>query len=117
MLGDAATVNEALDMLAKIQAVMVSARGHDANVHLALEDAGGDSAIIEYIGGKPLIHHGRQFTIMTNDPTYNEQLALSKKLDFSHPSSDMPLPGNVNPRTRFQRRLFPVDAAATRGRA
>jgi len=102
-LDNAATVNEALDILAKIQVVMVAARGHQANVHLALEDAGGVSAIIEYIGGKPLIHHGRQYTIMTNDPTYNEQLALLKKLDFSHPSSDMPLPGNVNPRDRFAR--------------
>ena len=58
-LDNAATVNEALDMLGKIQVVMVSARGHDANVHLALEDASGDSAIIEYIGGKPVVHHGR----------------------------------------------------------
>jgi choloylglycine hydrolase len=102
-LDNAATVNEALDMLDKIQVVMVSARGHDANVHLALEDAGGDSAIIEYIGGKPVVHHGRQFTIMTNDPPYDQQLALLKTLDFSHPSSDMPLPGNVNPRDRFAR--------------
>jgi len=102
-LDNAATVNEALAILDNIQVVMVSARGHDANVHLALEDASGDSAIIEYIGGKPVVHHGRQFTIMTNDPAYDEQLALLKKLDFSHPSSDMPLPGNVNPRDRFAR--------------
>jgi choloylglycine hydrolase len=102
-LDNSATVNEALDVLDKIQVVTVEAHGHQASVHLALEDAGGDSAIIEYIGGKPVVHHGRQFTIMTNDPAYNEQLALLKKLDFSHPSSDMPLPGNVNPRDRFAR--------------
>ena len=29
---------------------------------------------------------------MTNDPTYEEQLALLKKQDFSHPSSDTPCP-------------------------
>ena len=40
---------------------------------------------------------------MTNDPAYDQQLALLKKQDFSHPSSDMPLPGNVNPRDRFAR--------------
>lgn len=40
---------------------------------------------------------------MTNDPPYDQQLALLKTLDFSKPSSDMPLPGNVNPRDRFQR--------------
>jgi len=103
VLDNAATVSEALDLLDKVQIVMVSARGHDANVHLALEDATGDSAIIEYLGGKPVIHHGRAFTIMTNDPTYDEQLALLKTLDFSYPSSDTPLPGNVNPRDRFAR--------------
>ena len=102
-LDNAATVSEALAVLDNIQVVMVEARGHQANVHLALEDAGGDSAIIEYIGGKPVVHHGREFRIMTNDPAYDEQLALLKKLDFSHPSSDMPLPGNVNPRDRFAR--------------
>jgi choloylglycine hydrolase len=105
-LDNAATVNEALEMLDKIQVVMVEARGHQANVHLALEDAGGDSAIIEYIAGKPIVHHGRQFTIMTNDPTYDQQLALLKKQDFSKPSSDMPLPGNVNPRDRYQRAAY-----------
>jgi penicillin V acylase-like amidase (Ntn superfamily) len=105
-LDNAATVNEALDVLDKIQVVMVAARGHNANVHLALEDSGGDSAIIEYIDGKPVIHHGRQFTVMTNDPSYDQQLALLKKLDFSKPSSDMPLPGNVNPRDRFARATY-----------
>ena len=102
-LDNAATVSEALDALAGVQIVMVSAHGHDSNVHLALEDATGDSAIIEWLGGKAVVHHGRQFAIMTNDPVYDEQLALLAKLDFSHPTSDMPLPGNVNPRDRFVR--------------
>ncbi|MGC1354941.1 MAG: linear amide C-N hydrolase, partial [Xanthobacteraceae bacterium] len=62
-----------------------------------------DSAIIEFIDGKAVVHHGREFRIMTNDPPYDQQLALLKTLDFSKPSSDMPLPGNVNPRDRFQR--------------
>ena len=51
------------------------ARGHQASVHLAIEDSSGDSAIIEYISGKPVIHHGREFRIMANDPVYDEQLA------------------------------------------
>jgi penicillin V acylase-like amidase (Ntn superfamily) len=105
-LDNAATVNEALAVLDKIQVVMVEARGHQASVHLALEDAGGDSAIIEYIGGKPVIHHGREFRIMTNDPPYDQQLALLQKQDFSKPSSEMPLPGNVNPQDRFQRAAY-----------
>jgi hypothetical protein len=39
---------------------------------------------------------------MTNDPTYDEQLTLLAQQDFSHPSMDMPLPGNVNAVDRFQ---------------
>jgi len=105
-LDNAANVDEALALLDKVQVVMAEARGHKATVHLALEDASGDSAIIEYIGGKPVIHHGREFRIMTNDPPYDQQLAMLKQLDFSKPSSDMPLPGNVNPRDRFQRAAY-----------
>ncbi len=105
-LDNAANVTEALAALDKIQVVPVKAHGHQANVHLALEDASGDSAIIEYIGGKPVVHHGREYRVMTNDPTYDQQLALLQKQDFSKPSSDMPLPGNVNPVDRFQRAVY-----------
>lgn len=106
VLDNAATVEEALTLLEDVQVVMAQAHGHDANVHLAIEDATGDSAIIEYIEGEPVIHHGRQYTIMTNDPAYDEQLALLEKQDFSKPASDMPLPGNVNPVDRFQRAAY-----------
>ena len=97
---------EALDLMNGIDVVAVHAHGHDANLHLALEDAGGDSAIIEFAAGRPVVHHGRQFTLMTNDPTYDEQLALLSRQDFSHPSRDMPLPGNVNAVDRFQRAAY-----------
>lgn len=106
VLDNAATVAEALKLLEGVQIVMVEANGHKANVHLAMEDATGDSAIVEYIAGKPVIHHGRQHTIMTNDPTYDQQLALLAAQDFSKPASDMPLPGNVNPRDRFARAAY-----------
>jgi penicillin V acylase-like amidase (Ntn superfamily) len=106
LLDDAATVEEALKLFEGVQIVRVEANGHKANVHVAIEDASGDSAIIEFIGGKPVIHHGRQYTIMTNDPTYDQQLALLQKQDFSKPASDMPLPGNVNPVDRFQRAAY-----------
>ncbi len=106
VLDNAATVAEALKMLEGVQIVMVEAHGHKATVHLAIEDATGDSAIVEYIGGKPVIHHGREFKVMTNDPTYDQQLALLAGKDFSNPSSEMPLPGNVNPRDRFQRASY-----------
>jgi penicillin V acylase-like amidase (Ntn superfamily) len=106
VLDNAATVTEALALLDDKQIVMAEARGRKGTVHLALEDASGDSAIIEFIDGKRVVHHGRAYRIMTNDPTYDEQLALLKEKDFSKPSSDMPLPGNVNARDRFQRAAY-----------
>jgi len=106
LLDNAANVAEALTLHDKIQIVMTEARGTKTTVHLALEDASGDSAIIEYIGGKPVIHHGREYKIMTNDPPYDQQLALLKAHDFSKPSSDTPLPGNVKPSDRFQRAAY-----------
>jgi choloylglycine hydrolase len=106
LLDNAATVEEALAALETVQVVMVETHGHKATVHLAIEDATGDSAIIEFVNGKRVVHHGREHRIMTNDPTYDEQLALLAKLDFSKPSSDTPLPGNVKATDRFQRAAY-----------
>lgn len=105
-LDRAASVGEALALLAEVQVVMMEARGTKATVHLALEDASGDSAIIEHLDGKMVVHHGPQYRIMTNDPPYDEQLRLLAELDFSNPSGDTPLPGNVNARDRFQRASY-----------
>jgi penicillin V acylase-like amidase (Ntn superfamily) len=99
-------VAEALRLLDDVQVVMISAHGRDATLHLALEDATGDSAILEFDHGRLVVHHGRQYTLMTNDPTYEEQLELLSRQDFSHPSREMPLPGNVNPVDRFQRAAY-----------
>lgn len=106
LLDNCATVTEALEALKGIQVVMAEARGRKATLHLAMEDTTGDSAVVEYINGKPAIHHGKQYKIMTNDPTYDQQLELLKKLDFSNPSSDTPLPGNVKATDRFQRMAY-----------
>jgi penicillin V acylase-like amidase (Ntn superfamily) len=105
-LDNAATVEEALEYINSVQVVLAEAFGHKATVHLALDDATGDSAIIEYIGGKPVVHHGRNYRIMTNDPTYEEQLALLAQQDYSHPSFDTPVPGNVKATDRFQRAAY-----------
>ncbi|MGV3609255.1 MAG: linear amide C-N hydrolase [Planctomycetaceae bacterium] len=106
LLDNASSVEEALKLHEEIQIVMAKANGHQSNVHLAMEDATGDSAIVEYIDGKPVIHHGPQYRVMTNDPTYDKQLELLKQQDFSKPSSEMPLPGNVKPSDRFQRASY-----------
>ena len=105
-LDNAATVEEALEYVDTVQVVLAEAFGHKATVHLALDDATGDSAIIEYIGGKPIVHHDRNYRIMTNDPTYEEQLALLAQRDYSNPGFDTPVPGNVKATDRFQRAAY-----------
>ncbi|WP_075657071.1 linear amide C-N hydrolase [Pseudochrobactrum sp. B5] len=106
-LDSAATVSEALMLLDKIQPVMVEVNGGTkATVHLALEDAAGDSAIVEYINGKAVVYHNPDYRVVTNDPSYDKQLALLKKLDFSNASRETPLPGNVSPTDRFQRASY-----------
>ncbi|MFF7296543.1 linear amide C-N hydrolase [Streptomyces sp. NPDC008265] len=113
LLDCAGSVTEALELLAAVQLVPVEMRGFAATVHVALEDRSGDSAVVEYLGGKQCVHHGRQYTIMTNAPAYDEQLRLLdeqvrtlRELGHDAPDSDVPLPGNVNPVDRFQRAAY-----------
>ncbi|MCC6945467.1 MAG: linear amide C-N hydrolase [Thermomicrobiales bacterium] len=106
LLDNAATVEEAIALHQEFDLMMAEANGRLATVHMALEDASGDSAIIEYIDGKAVVHHGRAFTVMTNSPTYDQQLAMLAEQDFSNPSSETPLPGNVNAIDRFQRASY-----------
>lgn len=106
LLDNAATVSEALEWMKKIQPFPVSVNGHAATIHLAIEDASGDSAIIEYVAGEPVVHHGREFRVMTNDPTYDEQLANLARYDFTNATRQTSLPGNVDPRDRFVRSAY-----------
>lgn len=47
--------------------------------HLAVEDPTGDSAVLEYVNGKLVVHHGPEYTVMTNDPPFDEMLQRMKK--------------------------------------
>ena len=79
-LDNYATVAEAVEALRAepFYIIGLSLPGGLAGVaHLSLSDPAGDSAILEYIGGKLVIHHGRQFTVMTNSPTFDKQLGLN----------------------------------------
>ena len=71
---------------------------------MAVSDASGDSAVIEYLKGKPVIHHGRQYQVMTNSPVYSEQLKLNAfwaTKDRTHQ-----LPGSIQSPDRFVRGSF-----------
>ena len=106
LLDQAATVAEAVDLLDEVQIVMMSAEGHKAKTHLAIEDATGDSAIVEVLDGTVRVHRDRRYTVLTNEPPYREQLRLLEQEDFSAPNDRIPLDGNVNPVARFQRASY-----------
>jgi choloylglycine hydrolase len=106
ILDNAATVTEAIELMDTVQPVMISVHGHKSTIHMALEDASGDSAIFEYIDQKLLVHHGREHTVLTNDPTYDKQLANLAEHDFTDATRYTPLPGNVDARSRFVRAAY-----------
>jgi penicillin V acylase-like amidase (Ntn superfamily) len=73
-------------------------------VHMALGDPTGDNAIIEFLDGKVTIHHGKEFQVMTNDPSYDKQLAYMKNFDVF--GGNKPLPGSHEPDDRFVRAAY-----------
>ncbi|MDR3659022.1 MAG: linear amide C-N hydrolase [Mycobacterium sp.] len=104
-----ATVNEVVDAFTNpsIYLAPVKFGPHDDEpsvVHLSVSDASGDSAVIEYLGGKPVIHHGRQYQVMTNSPTYDEQLALNAA--WENKDRDVSLPGSIQSEDRFVRASY-----------
>lgn len=82
-------------------------------LHLSLSDSSGDSAIIEYINGKQVIHHGRQYQVMTNSPTYDGQLALASY--WSEIGGTAMLPGTSRAADRFARASYYVKAIPPNG--
>jgi penicillin V acylase-like amidase (Ntn superfamily) len=79
-------------------------RGNAPSLHLSLSDASGDSAILEYLQGKLVIHHGRDYQVMTNDPTYDQQLALDAY--WKDIGGAAMLPGTSRPADRFVRASY-----------
>ncbi|OUC77603.1 linear amide C-N hydrolase [Gordonia lacunae] len=78
--------------------------GNPPTIHLALDDAGGDSAIIEYIDGKPHVYHDRSYHVMTNSPTYDQQIQLLGRWEGL--GGDQPLPGDTEAEHRFARAAY-----------
>jgi penicillin V acylase-like amidase (Ntn superfamily) len=103
VLDNAASVAEALKLLETIQPLMVDHDGIKASIHLAIEDATGDSAVIEYVAGKPMVYHGREYRIMTNDPSYPEHVAYRATFNFDGATRQTAIPGNVDPMHRYVR--------------
>lgn len=77
-------------------------------LHLSMSDASGDSAIVEYIDGKQVIHHSRAYQVMTNSPVFEQQLALDAY--WKQIGGTTMLPGTNRAADRFARASFYVNA-------
>jgi len=112
VLDNFATVAEAVEALRKENFVIVSdfipGTNKFTTVHLSISDATGDNAIFEYINGNLVIHHDPKYTVMTNDPTFDQQLAIAKYWE-NIPGKTF-LPGSVTAADRFVRASFFIDA-------
>jgi choloylglycine hydrolase len=103
-----ATVAEAVEAAKSIQVVpfKVVHKGElgESYIHMEVADASGDSAIIEILDGKPVIHHGKQYKVVANSPTYDEQLALMK--EYEGLGGSKPVPGGSQSDERFVRGAY-----------
>lgn len=111
VLDNFATVNEAVEALAKEPFRLVAPKlpnGKGAQLHLSLSDPSGDSAIFEYIDGKLVIHHGKEYRVMTNSPSYDQQLALNAY--WQEIGGLTFLPGTNRAADRFARASFLLKA-------
>lgn len=101
------------DLAFQVRTSIEPRSGRTGTVHLALEDATGDSLIIEHIDGEVRLHHDRANTVMTNSPPFDEQLELRSR--YSGFGGTSPLPGTTEAADRFVRasyylgRLPPAD--------
>lgn len=89
-------------------AVPVGPPGRAATVHVSVSDATGDSAIIEFVEGEMIIWHDRSYQVMTNEPTFDRQLAIREYWQGVNPREFMP--GTVRATDRFVRASFYVNA-------
>lgn len=107
-----ATTAEAVEGLRKEEFRLVPIKaptGEPGTVHLSISDASGDSAIFEYINGKLTIHHGKQYQVMTNSPTFDRQLPL---VDYwKEIGGSTFLPGTNRATDRFARLSYYVNEA------
>ncbi|MDP3558855.1 MAG: linear amide C-N hydrolase [Legionellaceae bacterium] len=101
VLDNFASVDEVIKGMKTLHLVATKVHGRTWPIHLAVEDASGDSAIIEFIKGEAKIYHGKQYRVMTNEPAYSIQLANLK--NYKSFGGSRSLPGDTDPLSRFVR--------------
>jgi choloylglycine hydrolase len=104
LLDNFATVAEAVAFLEKgsvqIVPVPIPNSEHLPTMHIALSDASGDSAVVEFLDGKTVIHHDKAYQVMANSPIFEKQLALTA---YWNEIGDVFLPGTRKSPDRFVR--------------
>ena len=111
VLDNYGTVAEAVDALRKEPFAIVAPNlpgGKAAGGHIAIADASGDSAIFEYVKGKLEIHHDRKYTVMTNSPPFEQQLAINTY--WNEVGGLKMLPGTHRAADRFARVSWNLNA-------
>jgi penicillin V acylase-like amidase (Ntn superfamily) len=114
VLDNFATVDATVEALSKEPFRVIAPKlpnGQGAQLHLAISDSSGDSAIFEYIGGKLVIHHGKPYRVMTNSPSFDQQIALNAY--WQDIGGDHFLPGTTRAADRFVRATFLIKAIPT----
>lgn len=101
LLDNFKTVDEVVKATDQFQIVETIVFNRKWPLHLSIQDPSGDAAVIEFIDGKKIVYHGPQYTIMTNEPAYNIQLANLKR--YQSFGGNLPLPGDSDPLSRFVR--------------
>ena len=105
-LDNYATVEEAVKDFGQDKFNMIASalpNGADPTVHLSISDSTGDNAIFEYIKGKLIVHHNKNYKVMTNEPSYEKQLTLN---NYWEGFSGVFLPGTIIPEDRFVRASY-----------
>lgn len=82
--------------------------GRLTTLHLSMSDATGDSAILEWIEGELVIHHNRDYQVMTNEPRFEDQLAITRY--WGRVDGTSFLPGTSRAEDRFARASFLINA-------
>lgn len=111
VLDNFATTAEAVSALREEPFYIASPQtpdGHAGTAHLAITDASGDSAVFEYLDGDLVIHHGRDYQVMTNSPPFDQQLALTSY--WENIGGTTMLPGTNRASDRFVRASFYMEA-------
>jgi choloylglycine hydrolase len=88
----------------QLRAVVDPETGRTSTAHLALDDAGGDSAVVEYVAGKPHVAHDRGATVLSSSPPFDRQLDHLRR--YQGFGGDQPLPGTTEAADRFVRARY-----------